>query len=176
MIVCPCVTEPALITGEMKMKTTGILTAAVLATLLGACASSNRDMSDSTSDYGSGNTSGSATDRAPSSSMPGASLSSDTSGQSSNSTASNSGSQNWSGVVVTIDPILRQDAAAMGVGVMGAAAAGGTMQSEGSPTDKVYRVTMRADDGTTQTVVLDSMPSYKNGDRIRYRNGSVQRE
>lgn len=158
------------------MKTNAILTAAVLATL-GACASSDRDLSgNSTSDsagYSSGN---SATDRAPSSSMPGASLSSSKSDQSSSSTASNSSSQNWSGVVVTVDPILRQDAAAMGVGVMGAAAAGGTMLNEGSPTDKVYRVTMRADDGTTQTVVLDSMPSYKAGDRIRYRNGSVQRE
>lgn len=84
--------------------------------------------------------------------------------------------QSWSGVVVAIDPILRQDAMAMGAGSVGAAAVGGTMSKEGSPTDKVYRVTMRADDGTTQTVIVESMPSYKTGDRVRYANGSVQRE
>jgi len=84
--------------------------------------------------------------------------------------------QNWSGVVIAVDPILRQDAAAMGVGMAGAAAAGGVMSNEGSPNDKVYRITMRADDGTTQVVVLDSIPTYKSGDRVRYRDGSVQRE
>lgn len=64
----------------------------------------------------------------------------------------------------------------MGVGMAGAAAAGGALMNEGSPNDKVYRVTMRADDGTTQTVIVDSVPTYKSGDRVRYRNGSVQRE
>ncbi|MRV75480.1 hypothetical protein GJ700_27545 [Duganella sp. FT92W] len=83
---------------------------------------------------------------------------------------------NWSGVVVAVDPILRQDAAAMGVGMAGAAAAGGVLTNEGSPNDKVYRITMRADDGTTQVVVVDSIPTYKAGDRVRYRDGSVQRE
>ncbi|SFU69636.1 hypothetical protein [Pseudoduganella namucuonensis] len=84
--------------------------------------------------------------------------------------------QSWSGVVTAIDPILRQDAMAMGAGAVGAAAVGGTMSREGSPTDKVYRVTMRADDGTTQTVIVENMPSYKTGDRVRSTNGSVQRE
>lgn len=83
---------------------------------------------------------------------------------------------NWSGVVIAVDPILRQDAAAMGVGMAGAAAAGGTMSNQGSPNDKVYRITMRADDGTTQVVILDSIPTYKSGDRVRYRDGAIQRE
>jgi hypothetical protein len=69
------------------------------------------------------------------------------------------------GVVQAIDQLQRQD---VGVGVMGAAAAGGM------PTDKVYRVTVRLDDGRMQMVVLESSPSYKIGDRIRYSNGSVQ--
>lgn len=83
---------------------------------------------------------------------------------------------NWTGVVIAVDPILRQDAAAMGVGMAGAAAAGGTMSNQGSPNDKVYRITMRADDGTTQVVILDSIPTYKSGDRVRYRDGAIQRE
>ncbi|MYN08923.1 hypothetical protein [Pseudoduganella aquatica] len=81
-----------------------------------------------------------------------------------------------SGVVQSIDQITRQDAMAMGMSMgmaSGAAAAGGTM---GSPMDKVYRITVRMDDGTTQTVMAESMPSYKNGDRVRYANGVVTRE
>jgi hypothetical protein len=76
------------------------------------------------------------------------------------------------GVVQAIDQISRQDATSMGLST-GAAAAGGTM---GSPTDKVYRVTVRMDDGSTQTVLAESMPSYKSGERVRYANGSVTRE
>jgi len=80
-------------------------------------------------------------------------------------TAATSSAQTSYGVVQAIDQLQRQD---VGVGVMGAAAAGGM------PTDKVYRVTVRLDDGSTQMVVLESSPSYKIGDRIRYSNGSVQ--
>lgn len=145
------------------MKTNVILMAALMATL-GACAS---DRSTSSADSTSA-----SYDNPSSTAMPGATLSS----KSSTSAASATSAQNWSGVVTAVDPILRQDAAAMGVGMAGAAAVGGAMQSEGSPTDKVYRVTLRADDGSTQMVVVDNMPSYKAGDRVRYRNGSVQRE
>jgi outer membrane lipoprotein SlyB len=89
------------------------------------------------------------------------------SGTSNSSMASTSASY---GTVQSIDPGTRQD---IGVGTLGAAAAGGSM---GSPSDKVYRVTVRMDDGTTQSMVMDSMPSaYKVGDRVRYSNGSLQR-
>ena len=74
------------------------------------------------------------------------------------------------GTVQTIEPGTRQD---IGVGTLGGAAAGGTV---GSPSDKVYRVTVRMDDGSTQSIVLDTMPSsYRVGDRVRYSNGSLQR-
>ncbi|MBV6320174.1 hypothetical protein [Duganella violaceipulchra] len=71
------------------------------------------------------------------------------------------------GVVQAIDQMQRQD---VGVGAAGAAAAGGSV---GLPTDKVYRVTVRMDDGSNQMVVVDSMPSYKTGDRVRYNNGAL---
>ena len=71
------------------------------------------------------------------------------------------------GVVTAIDTMQRQD---VGVGVAGAAAAGGV----GAPTDKVYRVTVRMEDGSSQMVAVESMPSYKVGDRVRYSNGSLQ--
>ncbi|MEV4780972.1 hypothetical protein [Burkholderia sp. LMU1-1-1.1] len=72
------------------------------------------------------------------------------------------------GTVQAIDQMQRQD---VGVGAVGAAAAGGTMG--GSPTDRVYRVTVRMDDGSSQLVVVDSMPGYKIGDRVRYNNGTL---
>jgi hypothetical protein len=75
-------------------------------------------------------------------------------------------------VVQTIDQITRQDATSMGLST-GAAAAGGSL---GSPNDKVYRVTVRMDDGSTQTALVESMPSYKSGDRVRYAGGTVTRE
>lgn len=71
------------------------------------------------------------------------------------------------GVVQAIDQMQRQD---VGIGALGAAVVGGS----GMPTDKVYRITVRLDDGSTQWVVADSMPAYKVGDRVRYNNGSVQ--
>jgi hypothetical protein len=70
--------------------------------------------------------------------------------------------------VQAIDQMQRQD---VGMGAVGAAAAGGTMG--GSPTDRVYRVNVRMDDGSSQLVVVDSMPSYKIGDRVRYNNGTL---
>ena len=72
------------------------------------------------------------------------------------------------GTVLAIDQMQRQD---VGVGAVGAAAAGGTMG--GSPTDRVYRVTLRMDDGSSQLVVVDAMPGYKIGDRVRYNNGTL---
>jgi hypothetical protein len=82
-------------------------------------------------------------------------------------TSASSSAQTSYGVVQAIDQMQRQD---VGVGAVGAAAAGG---SAGLPTDKVYRVTVRMDDGTSQMVVVDSMPSYKIGDRVRYNNGML---
>lgn len=148
-------------------------TAAAVAALAG-CKTSDRktamqdDPTSSPAAYAAMNESGGVH---PSVNTPGTSTSSKPATGASTATA-----QNWSGVVLAVDPILRQDAAAMGVGMAGAAAAGGKLSNEGSPNDKVYRVTMRADDGTTQVVVLDSIPTYKSGDRVRYRDGSVQRE
>lgn len=73
------------------------------------------------------------------------------------------------GVVQSIDQVQRQE---VGVGAMGAMAAGAA--TAGSPADRVYRVTLKMDDGGTQTVVLESMPDYKVSDRVRYRDGTVQ--
>ncbi len=75
------------------------------------------------------------------------------------------------GVVQAIDQLQRQDIRVGVMGASGAAAAGGAM---GAPTDKVYRVTLRMDDGSSQMLVEESMPGYKIGDRVRYSDGAVR--
>ncbi|NGZ88074.1 hypothetical protein [Duganella aceris] len=108
-----------------------------------------------------------SSDSSPGSSA-GASTSSTMSPAASSPPPTSGGSEQASaGVVQAIDQLQRQD---VGVGVVGAAAVGG---GTGMPTDKVYRVTIRTDDGANQMVVVDSMPSYKVGDRVRYMNGTV---
>jgi hypothetical protein len=136
-----------------------------LCVLLAACSStdSNRMSSTDSSSTQDGSTSSSYGSTANSSTTSNAAATGDMAG-STTTTA-----QTAYGVVQTIDQVTRQD---VGVGAVGAAAAGGTM---GSPTDKVYRVKIKLDDGTEQSVVVDTMPTYKVGDRIRYSNGTLQR-
>lgn len=66
----------------------------------------------------------------------------------------------WEGVVQSIDPAGSLSAG----GAVGATAAGG-----GSG----YRVTVKKADGTLETISVDSMPSYRVGDNVRYANGSL---
>lgn len=67
---------------------------------------------------------------------------------------------NWDGVVQSIDPAGSMSAS----GAVGAAAAG-----SGSG----YRVTVKKADGSVETINVDSMPSYRVGDNVRYNNGSL---
>lgn len=82
----------------------------------------------------------------------------------STTTASTSGEAtsmaSWDGVVQSIDPAGSLSAG----GAVGAAAAGG-----GSG----YRVTVKKADGTLETINVDSMPSYRVGDNVRYSNGML---
>jgi len=142
------------------MKMMNLCAAALCVLAVAACAdrmnkSSNTAGSDSgySSSSSSSTSSGTAAQSTPTTAPGMAGATSSTSAQTSY------------GVVQAIDPLQRQD---VGEGEMGTAAAGGM------PTDKVYRITVRLDDGSTQMVVLESSPSYKIGDRIRYSNGTVQ--
>ena len=180
----------------MNMNKKNIWMTGLLVLTLSACSSdstrsSSTDTGSSTGNTGS-NMSGSASAFVPNttSSTAASGSSGTTSPPSSSSSMSNSGSSGTAdtsdtgstgaagsppatpqisyGTVQAIEPVMRQD---VGVGAVGAAAAGGSM---GSPTDKVYRVTVKMDDGSSQMVVVDAMPSYKTGDRVRYSNGILQ--
>lgn len=135
----------------MNMNSNHLWISALLMLTLSAC-SSDRTLSNST-DTGSMSSSGNSAN----------------SGMSAPAAAAMPATPQTSyGTVQAIEPMARQD---VGVGAVGAAAAGGSM---GSPTDKVYRVTVKMDDGSSQMVVVDTMPSYKTGDRVRYSNGILQ--
>lgn len=171
---------------KTSMKTTypNWLTAACMVALA-ACSSTGNYSSDTTpSSMNTDNGGGNPSSQTSSTSNPGgagnnasnnptvtpsASGSSGMGSGMSSSGSSTSTAQTAYGTVQAIDQMQRRDIAA---GTLGAAAAGGSV---GSPTDKVYRVTVRLDDGSTQMVVVDSLPSYKAGDRIRYNNGVVER-
>lgn len=153
----------------MKMQTHQRWLAGALCAALAACSNmdSNRSTASTDSSSGTSNSMASTNDA----SMPSSTSSASTPAASS-SAISNSGSttaQVTYGTVQAVDSMQRQD---VGVGTLGAAAAGGSM---GAPTDRVYRVAVRMDDGTTQTIVVDTKPSYKSGDRVRYSNGTLEK-
>ena len=55
-------------------------------------------------------------------------------------------------------------------GAMGSSAGGTT----GSSPDRVYRVTLRMDDGSTQVVTQQTTPDYRTGDRVSLAGGVIQ--
>lgn len=161
------------------MKKTTLCTMALCMLALTACADRMNNGSPGGSAYASGS-SGNSSGGASGSAGSGGGASAGSTG-STGSAASRAGAMTGAytpsqqaqasyGVVQAIDQMQRQDVGVSAMGAMGAAAAGG---STGAPTDKVYRVTVRMDDGSSQMVVVESAPSYKAGDRVRYSNGTV---
>jgi len=61
---------------------------------------------------------------------------------------------------------------AAGTGAMGSSSTGAT----GSPTtsDRVYRVTLRMDDGSTQVVTQETTPDFRGGDRVNVTGGVIR--
>lgn len=105
------------------------------------------------------------------------------------------------GVVQSIDMIPREQAA-IGVGTIAGAVVGGVLGNQigsgtgrtaatvagvaggamagralerGGQQDQVYRITLRMDDGTVQSLVQEASPSLRPGDRIRINNGVIER-
>lgn len=70
-------------------------------------------------------------------------------------------------IVMSIEPMARQGA------VGGSGTAGATGSSMGD--DKVYRVTLRMDDGTTRVVTQEKAPTYRTGDRVNMMDGVISR-
>jgi hypothetical protein len=74
------------------------------------------------------------------------------------------------GVVQQIEWIPAQQA---DIAVSGAAASGGSVSDAGSPAG--YRVTLRTDDGSLQSIMVGMQPQCNVGDRVTYSDGIVAR-
>jgi outer membrane lipoprotein SlyB len=78
--------------------------------------------------------------------------------------------------VVSIDVIPRQaGSAATGAGTMAGAAVGGSTAGAtgSSEADRVYRVTLRMDDGSTRVVTQETTPDFRAGDRVNLSGGGI---
>jgi outer membrane lipoprotein SlyB len=41
--------------------------------------------------------------------------------------------------------------------------------------DRVYRITLRTDEGRTQVITQEWVPTFSTGDRVRVSSGAIQR-
>jgi outer membrane lipoprotein SlyB len=63
-----------------------------------------------------------------------------------------------------------------GIGGAGATGSSGTGTSGSSMTsDRVYRITLRMDDGSTQIVTQEATPDFRSGDRVNNSSGMIRR-
>ena len=80
--------------------------------------------------------------------------------------------------VTSIEVVPRQDGVT-GAGTVAGAAVGGALGTgaTGAPAtgERVYRITLRTDDGSTQVVTQEWMPTFSSGDRVRVNSGVIQR-
>ncbi|MBZ2206641.1 hypothetical protein [Massilia soli] len=74
--------------------------------------------------------------------------------------------------VVTMIEVVPRSGEATGAGSMAGAAVGGTAGASG---DRVYRITLRMDDGSTRVITQESAPTFRSGDRVNLSGGEIQR-
>jgi hypothetical protein len=78
-------------------------------------------------------------------------------------------------VVTSIDVIPRQSGTtAGGAGTVAGAAVGGATGTTGTA-ERVYRITLRMDDGTTRMVTQETAPAFRPGDRVHMSSNMIQR-
>lgn len=73
--------------------------------------------------------------------------------------------------VVTMIEVVPRTGDATGAGTMAGAAVGGTAGAS----DRVYRITLRMDDGSTRVVTQEWAPTFRSGDRVNLSGGEIQR-
>lgn len=170
----------------MKRKEQGMLLASLLAMALAGCSSTGtNDSYTSAGDMGASQGGGAGAVNSTSDSGTAASASDTYSsyggaGQSA-TTQSGSGQTSVSSTPVTpnstvtsIEVVQRQPGAV----TSGSTAVGGTgtgATASGAAGDRIYRITLRMDDGTSQVVTQEWAPSFSTGDRVRTVSGAIQR-
>lgn len=171
----------------MKRIAHSVLVAGLAALALGACTTNgmrgDTARTSATDSQATDNQSG-VTPEAASSATGAGAMGSSTAGSTASGTgaagadqASQSGAMAGTpnSTVTNIEVIPRQSGSAAGT-VAGAAVGGSTGTTGGSMTsDRVYRITVRMDDGTTQMITQESTPAFSTGDRIRVADGAIVR-
>jgi hypothetical protein len=78
--------------------------------------------------------------------------------------------------VAAIEVLPRSSSSATEGDTSGASAAmgSGAGGSTASSSDRVYRVTLRMDDGSTQVVTQQTTPDFRTGDRVALTGGVIQ--
>lgn len=71
--------------------------------------------------------------------------------------------------VVTVIEVVPHPDGSAAVGGSGTAGTTGSSASR----DKMYRITLRMDDGTTRVVTQDKAPTFRNGDRVNMTDGMI---
>jgi outer membrane lipoprotein SlyB len=82
---------------------------------------------------------------------------------------------NANSVVTLIEAMPRQNANAGDMTGSGTSGSSGSGSTAGGANDKVYRVTLHMDDGSTRIITQEVAPTYRAGDRVRLENGMVMR-
>jgi hypothetical protein len=75
--------------------------------------------------------------------------------------------------VTSIEVVQRTPDTTSGATTIGSTGTGTTGSS--TTGDRMYRITLRMDDGTTQVVTQEWAPSFSTGDRVRTTSGAIQR-
>jgi outer membrane lipoprotein SlyB len=166
----------------MKRIEQGVLLAGLLAFMLAGCSSTGdveRANSSLSSEIDSSIPAAASTPATPAMPATGAtgtsasgSMASGDSGQTSGS-APSSASIAPNSTVTSIE-VVQRPAGASGAGTVAGAAVGGATGATSG--DRVYRITLRMDDGQTQVVTQEWAPTFSTGDRVRISgSGAIQR-
>jgi outer membrane lipoprotein SlyB len=163
----------------MKRIEQGVLLAGLLAFMLAGCSSTDdveRANSSLSSEVDSSIPATASTPASPAAGATGTSASgSMASGDSGQTGGSAPGSASIApNSTVTSIEVVQRPAGATGAGTVAGAAVGGTTGATGG--DRVYRITLRMDDGQTQVVTQEWAPTFSTGDRVRISaSGAIQR-
>jgi outer membrane lipoprotein SlyB len=102
----------------------------------------------------------------------------DTSQGASAAGSSTAASSSPNATVVSIDVIPRASGGgATGAGSVAGAAVGGSASTgttgSSMAADRVYRITLRMDDGSTRVVTQETTPDFRAGDRVNIAGGGI---
>lgn len=77
-------------------------------------------------------------------------------------------------VVMNIETVSRSSAMGTGAGATTSGTSG--MGRTGAESDRIYRITVRMDDGTTRTLMQERAPSFRPGDRVTVSNNMISQQ